>query len=83
MPGYQQGSLQHRELALVLPSDMLPNPRTILTLCNKKISKMNRGSFSGLTLLERFPWSMLVTDAMLVSVVCAGTGSHVDAHDLC
>lgn len=53
------------ELALFLPPDMLPNHRITLTRSNKKISKMNSASFSGLTL----------TDTMLVSMVRAAAGA--------
>lgn len=51
------------ELVQVLPWDMLPS-RTIMAL-NNKISKMKRGLFSGFSLLERLPWSMLLAEAML------------------
>ncbi|MEJ1269449.1 hypothetical protein NN561_000259 [Cricetulus griseus] len=68
------------ELLQVMSSDMSPNCVIILTLSNSKISKMKNGSFSGLSVLQRLPWSMLPPETMLMSAVhadttCYGQGS--------
>lgn len=49
----------------------------VMTLSNDKMSKMKKGSNSGLDLFERPPLSMLPLEAMLVSMVHAATPGHV------
>lgn len=57
------------ELMQVLPPNTLPSSTIILALSNSKMLEMENSPFSGLDLLERYPWSMMPPEAMLVSVV--------------
>ena len=60
------------ELAQILSLNSLPSHRITLTLRNNKISKVKNDSFSGLNLVERPPWSMLLLETML----CVLCGHH-------
>lgn len=82
------------KLEQVLPLNRVPYNRITPTLSNK-IPEIKNGSFSGLSLLGRLPWSALWSEAMLVfrvhadvcdaslsmSMVGVAAGGHVDAHD--
>lgn len=54
-----------------------------LTENNSKMSEAENGSFSGLSLLERLLWSVLLQEALLVSVAHAATWGQVDVRDPC
>lgn len=56
------------ELVQALPPNSLPMRTIALALSNGRMSKMESSLFSGLSLLERSLWSMLPTEAVLVSV---------------
>lgn len=47
-------------LELTRPSNMLPSCIITLALSNDRISEMKNGSFSGMDLLGRPPWSILL-----------------------
>lgn len=79
----REGRVVYSLLELVLPLEMLPNHTIILTISNSKICKMMNGLFSGLSLLERLPWSMLPPEAILVSQVHTAVNGHINIHDLC
>jgi hypothetical protein len=58
------------ELAQVLPLDTMPN-RTINLVVNNKIAEMKNSLLSGLSLLERLLWSLLLPESMLTSMAPA------------
>lgn len=43
---------------------------------------MKSGSLSGVKLLERRPWSLLLPETMLVSVISVAGGGHDGFHGL-
>lgn len=48
---------------------MLPSHIIVLTLSNYRMSELKNASFSGLNLLKGLLWSILPSEAMMVSVV--------------
>jgi hypothetical protein len=71
------------ELLQTQPPNKLPTAVIILALSNNRVFEIKTGSFSGLCLLERPPWSVLLLEAMLVGWVSAIVRNHVEAQDLC
>lgn len=49
-----------------------------LTLNNNKTSEMKNGSLSGSSLLKRLLWSVLPPKAILMPMISAAKGDHVD-----
>lgn len=73
-------SLEH---SWVLSPNTLPNPTITLTLSSSRTSEMKRGSFSGLSLREVFPRSMLPPKVVLLSTVGAAARSHAEVYTPC
>lgn len=58
------------ELKSTLLLNVMPSHTIALALGNSRMSKRKKGSFCGLDLLERPPWSMLLLEAMLTCGLC-------------
>jgi hypothetical protein len=57
------------ELAWAMSPIMLPSCMITLALSNSRIAKMENGSFSGLSLLQRLSWSVLSSEAISFKIV--------------
>ena len=71
------------ELLQTQPPNKLPTAVIILALSNNRVFEIKTGSFSGLCLLERPPWEVLLPEVMLVSVVYAAAMGCVNACSSC
>lgn len=70
------------ELRQALLLSVMSSHMIALALGSGRISKGKKGSFCGLDLLERPPWSMLLLEAVLACVTCV-TVRPVDVSGPC
>lgn len=77
------GSVVYSRQELTQSPNMLPSCMIILALSSDRMSEMKNGSFSGMDLLGGPPRSILLLQAMLVSMVLVAAPGHVEAQGSC